>query len=78
MRSLLPRLDLRVLAPLAMVLALAPFSPQPHLVEKLGMAWRGTLTRPIDVFDMILHGSGIAIVIAVLIARVWARGRARS
>lgn len=37
-------------------LGLAPFAP-PHVVEKLGMLARGELSRPIDVFDLLLHGS---------------------
>lgn len=33
----------------------APFVPEPHLVEKARMAMNGTLTRPIDLFDVIWH-----------------------
>ncbi|MFM2354485.1 MAG: hypothetical protein RLZZ528_221 [Pseudomonadota bacterium] len=33
---------------LALTLGLAPFSPEPHLVEKLRMLASGTLVRPID------------------------------
>jgi len=39
----------------AVLLGLAPFGQTPHLVEKLGMLHRGTLKRPIDIFDMLLH-----------------------
>lgn len=45
-----------LLIPLALLLGLAPFYPQPHLVEKLGMLAAGTLRRPIDIFDLIWHG----------------------
>jgi hypothetical protein len=38
-------------------LGLAPFLPVPHVVEKLGMLARGQLVRPIDWFDLVLHGS---------------------
>ena len=34
---------------------LAPFRPMPHVVEKLLMFKNGTLTRPIDIFDLIYH-----------------------
>lgn len=44
-----------VLIPLALLLGLAPFYPQPHLVEKLGMLLNGTLHRPIDSFDLFWH-----------------------
>ena len=33
----------------------APFSPEPHLVEKARMALAGTLSRPIDLFDVFWH-----------------------
>lgn len=33
----------------------APFVPEPHLVEKARMAMNGTLTRPLDVFDVVWH-----------------------
>ena len=38
------------------VLGLAPFTPEPHLWEKLKMLAAGELTRPIDIFDMLFHG----------------------
>lgn len=45
-------------------LGLAPFVPVPHVVEKLGMLSRGELVRPIDWFDLALHGSPWAVAIA--------------
>ena len=41
-------LSYQLLVPLVLLLGLAPFYPQPHLVEKLGMLMSGTLIRPID------------------------------
>ena len=38
-------------------LGLAPFVPVPHALEKLGMLARGQLVRPIDWFDLLMHGS---------------------
>lgn len=43
------------LLPLALALGLAPFFPEPHIVEKLRMLMAGTLTRPVDIFDLVLH-----------------------
>lgn len=40
----------------AVLLGLAPFHPQPHLLEKLAMLADGTLVRPLDIFDLCLHG----------------------
>lgn len=41
---------------LCATLGLAPFAP-PHVWEKLVMLSRGELTRPIDIFDLLLHGA---------------------
>lgn len=38
-----------------LTLGLAPYNP-PHLLEKLQMLSRGRLTRPIDWFDLVMHG----------------------
>ncbi len=46
-------------------LGLAPFAP-PHVVEKLGMLARGELRRPIDVFDLVLHGAPWGLLLARL------------
>lgn len=40
----------------ALTLGLAPFVPEPHVWEKLKMLAGGNLTRPIDIFDLFLHG----------------------
>jgi len=42
---------------LALTLGLAPFVPEPHLVEKIRMLFNGTLTRPMDIFDLMFHGA---------------------
>jgi hypothetical protein len=39
-----------------LTLGLAPFTP-PHIVEKLGMLFTGKLVKPIDWFDLVLHGT---------------------
>lgn len=49
-------LPLPVVALAALAFALAPLSPEPHLWEKLKMLAEGTLSRPIDIFDLFLHG----------------------
>lgn len=41
----------------ALTLGLAPFFPEPHIWEKLKMLVGGTLTRPIDMFDLVLHAA---------------------
>ncbi|OIP99393.1 MAG: hypothetical protein AUK35_07570 [Zetaproteobacteria bacterium CG2_30_46_52] len=39
----------------AILMALLPFQPQPHLLEKLGMLMDGVLNKPIDIFDLCWH-----------------------
>ena len=46
---------------IAILLGLAPFSPQPHLLEKLQMLFDGTLSKPIDIFDLFLHGTPLVL-----------------
>jgi hypothetical protein len=40
---------------IAIFMVLAPFRPMPHVVEKLIMLKSGTLSRPIDIFDLFYH-----------------------
>lgn len=56
MLNLLDRTSVWILLVLALGLGTAPFGSQPHLVEKLIMLLNGTLVRPIDIFDLLLHG----------------------
>jgi len=51
------QIPLTMLIVIALTLGLAPFSPQPHVVEKLSMLFNGTLSKPIDIFDLLLHGT---------------------
>jgi hypothetical protein len=53
--SHLDNLSYAILVPLALFLLLAPFVPEPHVVEKLKMLKAGTLKRPIDIFDLCFH-----------------------
>ena len=57
MRKLLGKLPLPLLVVLCLTLGLAPFTPQPHLLEKLEMLVSGELVVPIDIFDLLLHGA---------------------
>ena len=63
----LDRISWGLLLPIAVVLGLAPFMPEPHLWEKLKMLSAGQLTRPIDIFDLVLHGSGLMLVVLKLL-----------
>jgi hypothetical protein len=51
----------------AVLLGLAPFVPEPHLVEKLRMLSQGALQRPIDIFDLFLHATPALLVLLKLL-----------
>ena len=65
------KIPLLLILPIAVFLALAPFRPEPHLWEKLHMLLDGTLSRPIDIFDLFLHGTPL--VILALRLYTWVR-----
>jgi hypothetical protein len=66
----LDRISWGLLLPVAVLLGLAPFLPEPHLWEKLKMLAAGALVKPIDIFDLVMHAAPLALVAAKL-----ARGR---
>lgn len=68
-------LTLFVLA--ALTLGLAPFVPEPHVWEKLKMLAAGELSRPIDVFDLLMHGAPWAL-LALKLGREVRRRRTRT
>lgn len=63
----LDRFPLVWLVVVALWLAVAPVVPEPHLVEKLRMLFQGTLQKPIDIFDLLLH----SVPLALLVLRLW-------
>jgi hypothetical protein len=71
--KLLDRIPYALLLPLAVLLALAPFAPEPHLLEKLKMLFAGTLVRPIDIFDLLLHGTPLLLLLLKLLSGGHAR-----
>lgn len=54
---------------LAVFMLLAPFRPMPHVLEKLIMLKNGTLTRPLDIFDLFFH-----LAPSVILLLKWIRG----
>ena len=50
-------IPLPLLIVMALTLGLAPFMPEPHVVEKLRMLFAGSLTKPVDIFDLLMHGT---------------------
>lgn len=69
MMKWLDRFPLLWLVVLAVWMAVAPITPEPHLTEKLRMLGNGTLSRPIDIFDLCLHAAPLLL----LVLRLWRR-----
>lgn len=67
----LDRFPLPLLMLLAVWLAIAPLTPEPHLVEKLRMLSAGELTRPLDIFDLLMHVTPTLL----LLLRLWRRSK---
>lgn len=51
------KLSLGTVVLISLTLGLAPFLPEPHIWEKLKMLMDGSLAKPIDIFDLFLHGT---------------------
>jgi len=76
-RELLAWLDSVPLIPLAigaLFLGLAPFTPEPHVWQKIKMLAAGQLSRPLDIFDLLMHAA-LPVLLVLKLAR---RGRAAS
>lgn len=65
--TMLDSIPYGALAFLAVVLGLAPFYPMPHLLEKLIMLRNGTLVKPIDIFDLLMHATPVILLAAKLV-----------
>ena len=69
LKRLLDGLPLGLLLLASLTLGLAPFTPEPHVWEKFQMLAAGTLSRPIDIFDLALHGAPWVLLILKLVLR---------
>ncbi len=74
--ELLDKIPMSVAVLAALTLGLAPFIPEPHIWEKLKMLAVGTLTRPLDIFDLCLHAAPWLLLIAKVIRMALTRGTA--
>jgi len=71
----LDKIPLGMLVIGAVLLGLAPFAPEPHLWEKLKLLASGTLTRPVDIFDLVMHGSLPLLLVLKLVRMAGRRGK---
>ena len=69
MLELLDQIPLSIAILAAATLGLAPFFPEPHILEKFRMLKAGTLRRPLDIFDLLLHLAPF-VVLGAKLARV--------
>lgn len=67
MLKILDKLPLSTLLIMGILLGLAPMQPEPHLVEKLRMLSQGVLSKPIDIFDLFLHGTPPMLLLAKIV-----------
>lgn len=65
-----------VLLILCVLLGLAPFVPEPHIVEKLRMLSQGNLKKPIDIFDLLYHAAPF-ILLTIKLIRLKTGGRSQ-
>ncbi len=69
MKRLLDAVPLNIAILLALTLGLAPFVPEPHVWEKLKMLASGNLVRPVDIFDLVMHGAPWGLLALKLVLR---------
>ena len=66
MRKFLDQIPLIPLVVATILLGLAPFVPEPHLWQKMKMLTNGELIKPIDIFDLLMHGTPAILLIVKL------------
>jgi len=66
MKDFLDKIPTPMLVIATVLLGLAPFVPEPHLWEKLKMLADGTLSKPIDIFDLFMHGTPLILLMLKL------------
>ena len=60
-------IPLPILIGAALLLGGLPLHSTPHLVEKLMMLMQGELVKPLDIFDLFMHGApSVLLIVRVL------------
>ena len=65
--AFLDQIPLSILIIAALTLGLAPFVPEPHIWEKLKMLASGTLVKPIDILDLLMHAAPFVLLVLKLV-----------
>ncbi len=55
MMKLIDKIPLLLLVLATVFMLGAPFVPEPHSIEKVGMLLAGELSKPLDIFDLFWH-----------------------
>jgi hypothetical protein len=55
MLKILDKIPYPLLIVFTIIMLALPIRPMPHVVEKIIMLTNGTLTRPVDIFDLFFH-----------------------
>ncbi|MBT4837428.1 MAG: hypothetical protein HON94_08785 [Methylococcales bacterium] len=50
-----------VLIMLSIFMSLAPLNAESHLLQKILMLFNGNLIKPLDIFDLIMHSTPLAL-----------------
>jgi hypothetical protein len=76
MKKFLSYLNYPLLIAATLLLGLAPFSPEPHLVEKTRFLMQGELTRPLDIFDLFFHlAPALVLMLKLALEQPWRRSK---
>lgn len=67
MTRLLDNLSFPLLIIMAVLLGTAPIGGEPHLIEKINMLLFGTLVKPLDIFDLLMHSAPIILLVIKII-----------
>ncbi|HID35946.1 MAG TPA: hypothetical protein EYP39_00995 [Ghiorsea sp.] len=67
MKDFIINIPYTILIGAAILMALMPFQPEPHLMQKFDMLMAGNLTKPLDMFDVVWHLLPVGLLIAKFI-----------
>ena len=64
----------KVVLLLCLALGLAPYFPEPHILGKIKWIWGGaTGMKPMDWFDVVLHGFPFVLLIRLVLIKTFKR-----
>ena len=75
MSRFLDNLSFPMLIIIAIILGTAPIGSEPHLIEKINMLTAGTLVKPLDIFDLVLHSAPIILLLIKLF--LWLKNKSQ-